>query len=173
MLRRVTDLCFLKMPVNAVQFRVTVRIFDNRKLILNLRFELPSCSKLSNNLPNYDPIYIFPIAFLFSKGCVSKISTKFCISIFLLFDILLGVLVWLCSCLMILSGDIEANSGPKNSVSECLSVEPKDHIGTWLFQIISFEDTYIGSQIWYYLSLRNISWFYCFPWWWKFGNFRV
>ena len=60
MLRRVTDLCFLKMPVNAVQFRVTVRIFDNRKLILNLRFELPSCSKLSNNLPNYDPnLFIF------------------------------------------------------------------------------------------------------------------
>ena len=55
MLRRVTDLCFLEMPVNAVQFRVTVRIFDNRKLILNLRFELPSCSKLPNNLPNYDP----------------------------------------------------------------------------------------------------------------------
>ena len=128
MLRRVTDLCFLKMPVNAVQYRVTVGIFNNQKLITNLRFELPSCSKLSNNLPNYDAnfisllFYIFLITFLFSKGYVSKISLKLYISIFLLFNILLGVLVWLCSCLIILSGDTEVNPGPKNSVSECLSV---------------------------------------------------
>ena len=32
---------FLKMPVNAVQYRVTVGIFNNRKLIINLIFELP------------------------------------------------------------------------------------------------------------------------------------
>ena len=128
MLRRVTDLCFLKMPVNAVQYRVTVRIFNNRKLITNLRFELPSCLKLSNNLPNYDAsfisllFYIFLIACLFSKGYVSKISTKLYISIFMLFIILLGVLVWLCSCWIKLSGDVETNPGPKNSVSECLSI---------------------------------------------------
>ena len=128
MLRRFTDLCVLKVSVNAVQHRVTVGIFNNRKLIINLRFELPSCSKLSNNLPNYDAsfisllFYIFLIAFLFSKGYVSKISRKLYISIFLLFNILLGVLVWLCSCLIILRGDVEVNSGPKNSVSECLSI---------------------------------------------------
>ena len=128
MLRRVTDLCFLKMPVNAVQYRVTVGIFNNRKLIINLRFELSLCSKLSDNLPNYDTnyisllFYIFFIAFLFSKGYVSKISTKLYISIFLLFNILLGLLVWLYSCLIILSGGVEVNPGPKKSVSECLSI---------------------------------------------------
>ena len=128
MLRRVTDLCFLKMPVNAVQYRVTVGIFNNRKLITNLRFELPSCLKLSNNLQNYDAnyipllFYIFLIAFLFSKGYVSKISTKLYISIFLLFNILLGVLVWLWGWLIILSGDVEVNWWPKNIVSECLSI---------------------------------------------------
>ena len=128
MLRRVTYLCFLKMPVDAVQYRATVGIFNNRKLIINLRFYLPSCSKLSNNLPNYDANYIsllfhiFLIAFLFSKGYDSKISKKLYISIFLLFNILLGVLVWLCSCLIIFSGDVEVNPGPKNSVSECLSI---------------------------------------------------
>ena len=42
-----------------------------------------------------------------------------------------------------------------------LSLEPQQPISRWLFQIISFEDIYIGSQIWYYWSLRNISWFYC------------
>ena len=128
MLRRVTDLCFLEMPVNAVQYRVTVGIFNNGKLIINLIFELPSCSKLSNNLPNYDTSYIslllyfFLIAFLFSKGYVSKISTKLYISIFLLFNVLLSMFVWLCSCLIILSGDVEVNLGPKNSASECLSI---------------------------------------------------
>ena len=39
-----------------------------------------------------------------------------------MFNILLGVLVWLYSCLIILSGDVEVNPGPKNSVSECLSI---------------------------------------------------
>ena len=128
MLKRVTDLCFLKMPVNAVQYRVTVGIFNNRKLITNLRFELLSCSKLSNNLLNYDAsfisllFYIFLIAFLFSKGYVSKISTKLYISVFLLFNILLGVFLWNCSCLIIPNGDVEVNPGPQNSVSECLPI---------------------------------------------------
>ena len=127
MLRRVTDLCFLKILVNAVQYWVTVGIYNNRKLIINLRSELPSCSKLSNNLPNYDAnyisllFYIFLIAFLFSKGYVSKISSELYISIFLFFNILLGVLMWLCSCSIILSGDVEVNPASK-SVSECLSI---------------------------------------------------
>ena len=83
---------------------------------------------LSNNLPKYDPnyisllFYIFLIAFLFSKGYFSKINTKLYISIFLLFNILLGVLVWLCSGLIIFSSNVEENPGPKNSVSECLSI---------------------------------------------------
>ena len=170
MLRRVTYLCFLKMPVNAVQYRVTVGIFNNRKLMTNLRFELPSCSKLSNNLPNYDAsfisllFYIFLIAFLFSKGYVSKISTKLYISIFLLFNILLGVLVWLCSCLIILSGDVEVNPGPKNSVSECLSICHwnlnsilahdysklfllKAYISVHKFDIICLSETYLDSTV--------------------------
>ena len=41
-----------------------------------------------------------------------------------------------------------------------LPLEPQQHIGPWLFQIMSLEGIHIGSQIWYYLSLKNISWFY-------------
>ena len=84
MLRRVTDLCFLKILVNAVQYRVTVGIFNYRKLITNLRFEMSSCSTLLNNfLPNYDAsvisllFYIFPIASLFSNGYVSKLVRNY------------------------------------------------------------------------------------------------
>ena len=119
--------CSGGLPI-AVQYGQTVGIFNNRKLITNLRFDLPSCSKLSNNLPTYNPNYISPlfhiflIEFLFSKGYVSNISTKSYISIFLLYNVLLGVLVWLCNCLIILSGDVEVNSGSKTSVSECLSI---------------------------------------------------
>ena len=157
------------LPVNAVQHRVTVGIFNNQKLIINLRSELPSCSKLSNNLPNYNAnfislFYIFLIAFLFSKSYVSKISTKLYISVFLLFNILLGVLAWLCSCLIILSGDVEVNPEPKNSVSERLSICHwnlnsisthdyskllllKTYISLLKFDIICLSETYLDSTV--------------------------
>ena len=172
MLRRVTDLSFLKVPVNAVLYRLTVGIFNNRKLITNLRFELPSYSKLSNNLPNYDAsfisllFYIFLIAFLFPKGYISKISTKLYISIFLLFNILLGVLVWLCSYLITLSGNVEVNPVPKNSVSEYLSIcqwnlnsilthdysklfllKAYIYISVHKFDIICLSETYLDSTV--------------------------
>ena len=170
MLRRVTDLCFLKMLVNTVQYRLTVGIFNNRKLITNLRFELLSCSKLSSNLLNYDAsfislsFYIFLIAFLFSEGYISKISRKLYISFFLLFNTLLDVLVWLCSCLTILTGDVEVNPGPKKSVSECLSICHwnlnsilvqdysklfllKAYILAHKFDIICLSETYLDSTV--------------------------
>ena len=145
-------------------------IFNNRKLITNLRSELLSCSKLSNYLVNYDAsfisllFYIFLIAFLFSKSYVSKISRKLYISIFLLFTVFLGVLVWLCSCLIILSGDVEVNPGPKNSASECLSICQwnlnsilahayfklfllKAYISVHKFDIICLSETYLDSTV--------------------------
>ena len=88
MLRRVTNLCFLKMPVNAVQYRVTVGIFNNEKLIINLRFELPSCSKLSNNLPNYDPNYMslfftfFSSHFYFQRVMFQRLAQNYTIQFF-------------------------------------------------------------------------------------------
>ena len=129
-----------------------------------------SCSKLSNNLPKYDPnyisllLYIFFIAFLFSNGYASKISTKLYMSIFLLFNILLGVLVWLCSCLIMLRGDVEVNPGTKNSVSQCCSIchwnlnrisahdysklfVLKAYISFHKFDIICLSKTYLDSAV--------------------------
>ena len=98
-----------------------------------------------------------------SKGLLYfKISTKLYISIFLLFNILLGVLVWLCSCLIILSGDAELNPGPKNSVSKCFSICQwnlnsisthrysetfllKVYISVHKFDIICLSETYLDS----------------------------
>ena len=39
-----------------------------------------------------------------------------------MFNTILDVLLWLYSCLIIFSGDVEVNPRPKNSVSECLSI---------------------------------------------------
>ena len=125
---------------------------------------------MSNNSQNYDAnyisllFYVFPITFLFSKGYVSKISTKSYISIFQLFNILLDMLAWLCSCLMILSGDIEVNPGPKNSVSEYLSICHRNlnsilahdysklfllkaYISVHKFDIICLSETYLDSTV--------------------------
>ena len=43
-----------------------------------------------------------------------------------MFNILLDVFLWLCSCLIIFSGDVEVNPRPKNSASECLLVSQKN-----------------------------------------------
>ena len=116
--------------------------------------------------------------FLISKGYVSKISTKLYISIFLMFNILLGVLVWRCSCFMILSDDVEVNPGHINSISECLSICHwnlnsisahdysklfllKAYISVRKFDTICLSETYLDST---YLHS---------PWWWQFSNFRV
>ena len=81
-----------------------------------------------------------------------------------MFNILLGVLVWLCSCLIILSGDVEVNPGPKNSVSECLSICHwnlnsilahdysklfllKAYISVHKFDIICLSETYLDSTV--------------------------
>ena len=158
------------MPVNSVQYRATIGIFDNRKLLIKLWFELPWCSKLSNNKPRYDRnyisllFYIFLGACLFSKGNVSQISWKLYISIFLLFNILLGVFIRLCGCLIILSGDNEIIPGTKNSVRECLSIchwNPnrilahkyskllllKAYILVHKIDIIGLSETYLDSTI--------------------------
>ena len=162
MLRTVTDLCFLKMPVNAVQYKVTVGIFNNRKLIINLRLELPSCSKLSNNLPNYDANYIsllfciFLIPFLFSEGYVSKVSTKLYISIFLLFNILLGVLVWLYSCLIILSGDVKVNPGPKNSVCQFVTRPSTAYRPMTIPNYFFWRHTYRFTNLMSFVSQKHI-----------------
>ena len=56
------NLCFLKMLVNAVKCGVTVRIFNNQNLVIDLRSEMPTCdpfnclyvSKLSRKLKYFN-----------------------------------------------------------------------------------------------------------------------
>ena len=72
--------------------------------------------------------------------------------------------MWLCSCLIILRGDVKVNPGPKNSVSECLSIchwnlnsilahdysklfLVKAYISVHIFDIICLSETYLDSTI--------------------------
>ena len=105
------------MPVSLAQYRGTVGILNNRKISIKLKFEeFPIC-KWSNNLFKYVSIcssllfYICPCFLFLSEKIVLKITTKFCILIFLLLNIFQVVIAWLCSLLVKLSGDIEVNPG--------------------------------------------------------------
>ena len=61
---------------------------------------------------------MFPV---FSRDSVLKITIKLCILNFLLVHIFEIVLAWLCSLLVMLSGDVEVNPGPKKKDKDCLS----------------------------------------------------
>ena len=79
----------------------------------------------------------------------------------MLFNILLGLLVWQCSCLIILSSN-EVNPGPQNNFIECLpichknlnSISAHDYSNLFLlksyisvhkFDLICFSETYLDS----------------------------
>ena len=116
------------MPVNLAQYRVTVGIFNNRKISRKLKFEEFPIWKWSNNLFKYVSIcysllfYICLCSLFFSRDSVLKITIKFCILNFLLFHIFEIVFAWLCSLLVMLSGYVEINHGPKKKEKDCLSI---------------------------------------------------
>ena len=116
------------MPVNLAQYRVTVGIFNNRKISRKLKFEEFPIWKWSNNLFKYVSVcysllfYICLCSLLFVRSSVLKINLKFCILIFLLFHIFEIVFAWLCSLLVMLSGGVEVNPGPKNKDKDCPSI---------------------------------------------------
>ena len=62
------------------------------------------------------------VPWFFSRDSVLKITIKFCILIFLLFHIFEIVFAWLCSLLVMLSGDVEVNPGPKKKDKDCRSI---------------------------------------------------
>ena len=103
-------------------------IFNNRKICRKLKFEEFPIWKWSNNLFKYVSVryslllYICLCSLFFSRESGLKITIKFCILIFLLFHIFEIVFVWLCSLLIMLSGDVEVNPGPKKKDKECFSI---------------------------------------------------
>ena len=116
------------MSVNLAQYRVTVGILNNREISRNLRFEEFPIWKWSRNFLKYASncssllFYICPSSLFLYRENVLKITTKFCILIFLWFNIFQIVLPWLCSLLVMLRGDVEVNSETKKKDKNCLSI---------------------------------------------------
>ena len=84
--------------------------------------------KWSNNLFKYVSIfsslllYICLCSLFLSRESVLKITIKFCILIFLLFNIFQIVFECLCSLLVMLSGGVEVSPGTKKKDRDCLSI---------------------------------------------------
>ena len=111
----------------------------------NLKFEEFPIWKWSNNLFKYVSVcssllFYICLCFLFlSRESLLKITTKFCILIFLLINIFQVVFEWLCSLLVMLWGDVEVNPGPKMKDKYCVSIRHWNFNSLWLFQMISFK----------------------------------
>ena len=123
---------------------------------------------MSKNLFNYGSgysslIFFFCCCALFlSKGNVLKITTEFCVPFFLFQNIGASILVCLCSLLLMLSGDVEINTGPLSNCKEYFSICHWDlnsisahdyskvfllkrHIMLHIFDIICLSQTYLDS----------------------------
>ena len=120
--------CFLKMPVNLTQYRVTVGIFNNRQINMSSHYARSLYLGMSNNWSNYGSSYS-PLVFYFffyvlflSKGNVLKITRKFCVPSFLFHNIVARGLVCFFSFLLMLSGNVEINPGPLSNCKEYFSI---------------------------------------------------
>ena len=105
-----------------------MEISNDSQIIISLHYKSSLCLGMSNNLSNCGSSYsslilyfFFYVLFLF-KGSVLKIIAKFCDKSFLFHDIVARVVVYLCSHLLMLSGDVEINQGFLSNWKEYLSI---------------------------------------------------
>ena len=77
-------------------------------------------STMTLAIPYY--ILLFFCVLFLSKSNVLKITTKFCVSVFLFHNIIARVIVCLYSLFLMLSGDVEINPGPLSNCKEYLSI---------------------------------------------------
>ena len=117
---------YLKMPVNLIQYRGAVRTFNTRKSIFQR-----SCKTFSflnyvniNSFQSYSLSTFILIIFLFLglKHNGDKISMKFFVWFLFLMDFSLNTSLWLQILLVLLSGDVEINPGPKRTPKASLSI---------------------------------------------------
>ena len=117
---------YLKMLVNLIQYRGAVGTFNTRMSIFQR-----SCKRFSFlNYPNINSFQIYSLStfilfvFLFLKLKYNghKISMKFFVWSLFLMGVLLNSSLWLQIFLVLLSGDVEINPGPKRTPKANLSI---------------------------------------------------
>ena len=117
---------YLKMPVNLIQYRGTVGTFNTRLSIFQRSRKRFSCLIYVNinSFQSYSlsTFILFVFLFLESKYAGHKISMKFFVSFHFLMGVLLNSSLWLQILLVLLSGDVEINPGPKRTPKANLSV---------------------------------------------------
>ena len=117
---------YLWMPVNLTQYREAVGIFNTQKSIFKWSRKIFSFLNYVNinSFPSYSLSTFILLVFLFLglKQNVHKISMKFFVWFLYLMGISLNTFFWLQSLLVLLSGDVEINPGPKRTTKASLSI---------------------------------------------------
>ena len=119
-----TSFYYLKIPVNLIQYRGAVGTF-------NTRMSIRSCKIFSflnyvniNSFQSYSlrPFILFVFLFLGLKYNGHNISRKFFVWFLFLMGVSLNSSLWLQILLVLLSGDVEINPGPKRTPKANLSI---------------------------------------------------
>ena len=156
---------YLKIPVNLIQCRGAVGTF-------NTRMSIRSCKRFSflnyvsiNSFQSYslNTFILFVFLFLWLKHNGYKISMKFFVWFLFLMGVSPNTFLWLQILLVLLSGDVEINPGPKRTPKASLSLYHwnlnstsahnnvklsllKAYLAFHKFDIIWLSETYLNSR---------------------------
>ena len=130
LLRLVIILSYLGMPVNLVQYRGTVGVFNNRKfrnkMVAN-KFYSSKCG-FNAELAVLEPsslhqiiLLLLTIVMCMSKDNYVQSIKRLCISFIITISIHSILPLWFYSISITLSGDVETNPGPKRNSTETFS----------------------------------------------------
>ena len=154
-------------PVKLIQNRGAVSTFNTRMSIFQRsrkRFSFLNYVNI-NSFQSYSlsTFILFVFLFLESKYAGHKISMKFFVSFHFLMGVLLNSSLWLQILLVLLSGDVEINPGPKRTPKASLSLYHwnlnstsahnnvklsllKAYLAFHKFNIIWLSETYLNSR---------------------------
>ena len=176
LLRSVASLSLLEMPVNLLQYRGSVGIFNNRNFCVQSNISHFTYSTDNNNnnnslaiglliLSNKKALVLLLLNLMFVfRGNGSKYKKiTFIWALFSTF-VTCNLLCWLYILLIILSGDVELNPGPKRKAAQTLSICHwnlnsicaqnfrklsllRAYVSVYKFDIICLSETYLDSSI--------------------------
>ena len=117
---------YLKMPVNLIQYLGAVGTLNTRRCIFQRsrkRFSFLKCVNI-NSFQSYSlsTFILFVFLFLRLKYNGHKISIKFFVWFLFLMGVSLNNSLWLKILLVLLSGNVEINPGPKRTPKASLSI---------------------------------------------------
>ena len=119
------------MPVNLIQYRGTVGIFNSQHFVFDLKHKIQSLLIHSHShvfshyacfFRNSVLLFLFLAVFLILKLNSCKRSNNSRVSSFLVVIIKTWLATWFYSLLLLLSGDVELNPRPKHNYSNAFSI---------------------------------------------------